>query len=192
MFIKRLSFYSLAGLILILSLWLLMVCNGCGVINIKTKDSGQACTNISEGSYSVICEISHKMGQEPEDIASVLKLANLTSLTTDVYAAAEAKAFIADVRKYVQNARKISEGFTYNELVQYVVAKYSLLPKKVQALLIVLDDYAYIDDGEISAKVLSDYDFTMVESHLDEQDRIVDVFLESASCTEAPTEDKHV
>ena len=192
MFVKRLSFFSLAGVVLILALCLLMVCSGCGVINLKTKDSGQACANIPEGSYSVICEISHKMGQEPEDIASVLKLANLTSLTTDVYAAAEAKAFIADVREYVKNARKLSEGLTYSELVQWVVAKYNLLPKKTQALIIVLKDYACIDDGEISAKVFSDYDFTMVDSHLDEQEQIADVFLESASCTEAPIEDKSV
>ena len=192
MFVKRLSFFSLAGVVLILAICLLMVCSGCGVINLKTKDSGQACANIPEGSYSVICEISHKMGQEPEDIASVLKLANLTSLTTDVYAAAEAKAFIVDVREYVENARKISTGFTYKELVQYVVAKYSLLPKKVQALLIVLDDYVAIDDGEISVKCLSDYDFGMIDYHLEEQDRIADVFLESASCVELPAADKSV
>ena len=136
------SFFSLAGVVLILAICLLMVCSGCGVINLKTKDSGQACANIPEGSYSVICEISHKMGQEPEDIASVLKLANLTSLTTDVYAAAEAKAFIVDVREYVENARKISTGFTYTRSwFNTSWPNTACFPKRFKPLLIVLDDY---------------------------------------------------
>lgn len=147
---------------------------GCSALGIQLKPSDW-CAKIPAGSYSVICQISDKVGTSPEAVAATLKIANIAMLE-EVYTARQADEFIIKLQAAAKAARE-SNGATYKQLVQYILARYKILSPKVQAALVVLDDFVEIDAPEIQAQLLSDYDWDGIEKHLADQRAIIAPFL---------------
>lgn len=145
-----------------------------GCAGVQTGQS--VCDTVPEGSYSAICQAADVMGTRPEDVATILKLANVAALAGNVYTALQADAFIDEVRAYLVQTRD-QGGITYADAVNAALARYGLLPPEVQAVFIVLDGAVSIDAPEVTALTLSNYDYDMLLGHMDQQKALLAPFL---------------
>jgi len=157
-----------------ISMFVVMMLIGCAGMAVKPS----VCDTVPEGSYSVICDISHYLNVRPEDVSGVLKVGNLGGLALDAYTAQEAKDFINDIRIYLKRAQS-GHGLLYATLLEFGEEKYNILPAAVQASIVLIEQFATVDLSMIpgSGRVLSDYDFAMLLKHLDGQDMIIAPFL---------------
>ena len=124
---------------------------------------------------SVICQVAAKVGQTPEQMAQLLKIANITALAGDVYTAQEAAAFVADLQAFVKTCRETHA--TYATVVSYVVLKYNKLPPKVQIAFLLLQTVAGVQIEGLNNQPLTDNDYDMLEYHLNQQMQIIAPFL---------------
>lgn len=151
----------------------LAVFAGCGGVNILTGvETASVCDSIPDGEHSVICEIAAQAGTRPETVAGVLKVSNAGALAADIYTAAEASAFIDEIRAALVDAHA-DGGLTYAEAVAYVIEKYRLLPAGIQAGFEILNQFTGVEIGFLGDEMLSEYDVSMIITHLDEQQTIV-------------------
>ena len=156
--------FKLSGIILIVVA--LIGCQG------ALQQPPSVCDSIQPGE-SVICDMSQKIGQKPETVAGILKLANIGGLSADLYTAQQADKFLGDIIEALNLYGPT--GITYADAVTWVLGMMANLPPEVQALFIVLDDYLVISSG----KMLTQIDINMLVSHLQEQKLIVLPFLGS-------------
>lgn len=124
---------------------------------------------------SVICQMADKLGQTPEQMAQVLKIANITALAGDMYTAQEARAFVTDVQTFVKTCRETHA--TYVTVISYVVLKYNKLPPKVQVAFLLLQTVAGAQIEGLNDQPLTDADYDMLEYHLNQQLQIISSFL---------------
>jgi hypothetical protein len=147
---------------------------GCGIIKAK---SGW-CNHIPEDSYSLLCQIAHKYNTEPEDVAGVLKLGNITGLSSDLYTAKQAIDFINDLEDDARQAKDIGT-VTWDLFIIDLMAKYKDLPPAVKALFIMQKDYLTVDLPGINIIPLSQYDWDGIIAHLEQQKALAAMFLET-------------
>jgi hypothetical protein len=157
-----------------LTLLLISLClTGC--LTLKTTKT-PVCETIPQGSYSVICDIAGRIGTTPETAAGMLKFANTGLLAEDIYTAKEAQVFIRDVKAQIESVRKT--GVTYAVARRYAAEKYGSLSRKAKAALVLMEEFTSFDDAVPSERLLSDYDYTLLLKHLDDQERIAQIFLD--------------
>ena len=166
---KRYALLVVVGIISLVAMGLL---SGCGIISVKA----QWCAKVPAGQYSIICEIAHSVGTEPEEIAAGFKLANIAGLSIPLYTAEQAMAFFDDVETKAAQGRSMG-NVTYEELIRYALSKYNALPAPVQALIIVSEDYYQLNLPEIKYKPLSDYDWDGIDKHISDEKRLILPFL---------------
>ena len=123
---------------------------------------------------SIICEIAAKNDTSPEDLAKILKTANVGLLAADVYTAEEANYFIDDMMTYVQAAQ--AAGTDYGTLGLALLSRYGNLQPEVQAAMVIVSilDLDLTGTGE---ELLTDYDYELIMLHLENQKKLVEVFL---------------
>jgi hypothetical protein len=137
-----------------------------------TQQPPSVCDNKPD---SVICQVAAKVGQTPEQMAQVLKIANITALMNDVYTAQEAAAFVADLQAFVKTCRESQA--TYATVISYVVLRYNKLPPKVQIAFLLLQTVAGVQVEGLNDRPLTDDDYDMLEYHLNQQMQIITPFL---------------
>lgn len=123
---------------------------------------------------SVICRVAGKAGQTPEQMAQVLKVANIAALTGDVYTARQAAAFVEDLQEFVRVCRETQA--TYADVVLYVLAKYEALPPKIQVAFVLLQTVAGVQVEGLNDTILTDDDYDMLAHHLNQQMQIISSF----------------
>lgn len=148
-----------------------LLASGC----VTTTQTSSVCDRIPPGQYSVVCQVAEHLGQPPEKVAAVLKVANLAGLASEAYTAQRARDFIAELRDFVVASKGTS--LTYAALVRYATTKYASLPPEVQASMIILQSAAGVQVEGLDGLLLSDYDFQLITGHLDEQMQIILPFL---------------
>jgi hypothetical protein len=144
---------------------------GCAAADVPES----VCDRIPPGEYSVICRLADRLGQSPEQVSAVLRVANLAGLASDAYTARQARVFIVELQEFLQGST--DRGLTYAGLLDYATGKYLDLPPEVQASLIVLRSVGGLRAPELEQVLLSGYDYRLLEAHLDEQMRLVTPFL---------------
>ena len=148
-----------------------------GCITIKSNVQKPICETIPSNSYSIICQIANHANKTPEQVASVLRIANTTALAEDLYTAKEAKKFIDGIKDDINIARKTD--ISYEIAQKYIMNKYNALSKKERALFIIANEFVSINTPDIAInEPLSDFDIDMILKHLDNQSDIIDVFLD--------------
>lgn len=135
------------------------------------KDS--VCHRIPEGETSVICEAAFALNIAPENMASILKLANTGALYADAYTAQQALKFLDEVEQFLIKAQAV--GLTYVAVAEAAKHKYGELPGKVQAAFIILEDFLEVPQP-IADKLLTDFDFKLLLGDLQEQRRVAMLF----------------
>jgi hypothetical protein len=115
------------------------------------------------------------MGQSPEQMAQVLKIANIGALAGNVYTARQAMNFIADIQIFLQDAQQ--SNATYGMVVSHVIAKYKVLPPDVQVAFMLLQTMAGVQVPWLDSEPLTPADYAMISHHLNEQMQIITPFL---------------
>lgn len=124
---------------------------------------------------AVICKLADKVGQSPEQMAQLMKIANITALAGDVYTARQAMDFVADLQVFLQDAQ--ANGATYGTVIAHVVAKYQVLPPDVQVAFLLLQTVAGVQVPGLDNAPLTDTDYAMLSYHLNEQIQVITPFL---------------
>jgi len=124
---------------------------------------------------AVICKLAGKMGQSPEQMAQVLKIANITALAGDIYTARQAMDFVADLQVFLKDAQ--ASNATYGTVIAHIVAKYQALPPDVQIAFLLLQTVAGVQVPGLDSEPLTDADYAMLSYHLNEQLQIITPFL---------------
>lgn len=135
------------------------------------------CDRVPEGTRSVVCEVAAELRTTPEQVSTVLKLANLAGLSSNAYTASHAAAFVDELTGLVEFLRD-SGSITYRQIVSAVLERYYTLPPEVQALFVVADDVVHIESQVVNGLLLSDFDFGLLLSHLAQQRAILAPFME--------------
>ncbi len=133
------------------------------------------CTSIPEGEYSVICEISIKVGTTPETVGTVIKVADLV-LLDETHTAQQAYDFIEGLKSAALNT-KAAGSTSYLTVVTYFAARYVELPAKVQAAIVIIKDFYITNDPILQVKRLSAYDWKIILDSLQEQQEVLLPFL---------------
>lgn len=134
------------------------------------------CDAVPQDSYSAICQAAETMHATPEDVATILKLANVAALSGHVYTARQADVFIDELSAFLTAARQ-NGGITYGALVAAAMQRYGALPPEVQAVFIVLDGAVAVDAPAVTSLLLSDYDYGLLLGHLQQQKALLAPFL---------------
>ena len=132
-----------------------------------------ACAAIPAGA-SVICEVAAALNVAPEEVARFVKVANVVALASDAYAAAQAMAFLDDVDGYLKVAQE--SGATYAEAAAMAAFRYEALPPRIKAAILV---YAALADPPeaLGAKMLTDYDYDLMQAGIADQRKAIKPFL---------------
>lgn len=141
----------------------------------RTLRHSEVCTHIPDGERSVLCEASDKLNVSLETIATGLKVGNLAGLMGDLYLAQEAVDFIDRVDDLLGVAEK--KGVSYATFIEVTKSLFGVLPPEVQALFVIVEDYANIAIPQISDYFLTAYDYKLLRLHLEKQRMIVAPFL---------------
>jgi hypothetical protein len=134
------------------------------------------CDKVPADSYSLLCQIAHKYNTEPEDVAGVLELGNIAGLSSNLYTAEQAIAFIDDLEDDAKQAKEIGT-VTWDLFVIDLVAKYKDLPPTVKALFVLQKDYLNVDLPGINITPLSQYDWDGIISRLEKQKALARIFI---------------
>jgi len=121
----------------------------------------------------VLCAAANKLEVELGDVATALKLGNVSGLATNIYTAQEALDFIDECLVYLEEA----ESLTYKTLVDAILAKHGTLPATVQALFIIFDNPVSLTIPELNEAILTGHDINLLVLHLQKQRVIVLPFL---------------
>ncbi len=156
--------------LLMVPLALIVLFYGCGTLS-QTQTS--VCNDIPVGETSVICEIATDIDVSPEYVIYVLKIGNVTALATEVYTAKKALAFVEDLQLFLTDAQR--KGLTYAAIIQYAKVRYKELPEKVQIAFVVLQEFVNPPD-EVATKLLTDYDYSILQTGLSEQSDVIRPF----------------
>lgn len=152
--------------IIAFALLIMLVASGCATTEKSVCDDNKD---------AVICRLADKMGQSPEQMAQVLKIANIGALAGDVYTARQAMDFIADLQMFLRDAQQ--SNATYGMVVSYVVAKYNVLPPDVQVAFMLLQTMSGVQVPGLDSEPLTPADYAMISHHLNEQMQIITPFL---------------
>jgi len=140
---------------------------GCA-IDIGTS---KVCSNIPQGQYSVLCDISAKVGTTPEAVGTVTKVANLF-LLGETHTAKQAYDFIGELQAKSKDAQAF-DGATYDQIIDYATAKWADLPPKVQAAMEVIKAYYGVKVSGSLPKLLSQYDWSIIDQMLADQKAVI-------------------
>ena len=133
------------------------------------------CDTIPEGQTSVICDLSAQVGQPPETVAGILKIANIGALSGHLYTAQQAALFIDEAIGFLEIIQENNSELTYMVVVQYILQKLEIMPPEVQAIFVVLEDFMHYDFGGI--RILSPFDIDLLLKHLHDQKAILAPFV---------------
>ena len=154
----------------ILIIGIFFVFAGCAI----NQQAPSVCDTLESG-QSVICDMAQEVGQSPETVAGILKLANVGALAADFYTALEADVFLDVTIGHLEQIAESGQGLTYMAAVQYVLSTMAKLSPEAQAAFIILQDFTNIQTGAL----LSEIDIQMMLKHLRDQKLIVAPFLVS-------------
>jgi hypothetical protein len=152
--------------IIAFALLVMLVAAGCATTEKSVCDDNED---------AVICKLADKMGQSPEQVAQVLKIANITALAGDVCTARQAMDFVADLQVFLKDAQ--ASNATYWTVIAHIVAKYQALPPDVQIAFLLLQTVAGVQVPGMESEPLTDADYAMLSYHLNEQLQIITSFL---------------
>jgi len=151
-----------------------LVCAGCAGFGVKTSS---VCSNIPEGTTSVICSTATALNVSPEAVSSIITVSNMAGLVSGAYTAEEAIVVIDTMDAFVVSVQK-NGGITYISLIQMALSYYNTLSPKMQAAFIVLQEFITVPDA-LGGELLTDYDYTLILAALAKQRLAVTPFLAS-------------
>jgi hypothetical protein len=153
--------------IMLLIISILLTLMGCGT-------TGTICQNVPTGQTSVICTLSTKLNTSPEAISQILQIANVAALDKSLYTAQQADAFLDGVITDLKQIKSNGQSISYVQAIDYLNKKYAILPKEVQAAMIIMNP-ASLSTQEIKLP-LCEYDIDLLISHCKKQLQIVQIF----------------
>lgn len=150
----------------------MMLMVGCSHITTNTKP--KVCDTLEPGQESLICDLSEKIGQTPESIAVILKVANIGYLSVRPSDAIMVNDFLCEVEELLIEAK--GQGVIYPVVRAYVIEKYCSSPEIVQANIILLRGLVE-DNTDFQTRILTDFDINMLLYHVNQQKQILVPFL---------------
>jgi hypothetical protein len=146
--------------------------SGCG--HIKTGDERMSVCDKLETGDSLICDLSKKIGQSPEMIATILRIANVSFLSVQPEKAQMVHDYIVEIEVVLNQAK--GQGILYPVVRKYVVDKYCAAPQIVQANIILLKGLVE-EYTDFKTRALTDIDIEMILFHLNDQKQLLAPFL---------------
>jgi hypothetical protein len=146
--------------------------SGCG--HIKTGDERMSVCDKLETGDSLICDLSKKIGQSPETMATILRIANVSFLSVQPEKAKMVYNFIVEAEGLLEKAK--GQGILYPVVRKYVVDKYCAAPQIVQANIILLKSLVE-EYTDFQTRALTDIDIEMLLFHLNDQKQLLVPFL---------------
>lgn len=161
-------FWSISVVFIVVAM--LFFVSGCGSVQVKLNSDGAVgvCDSIPEGETSVICTLAIRVGQAPETVAGIIKLANIGLLAKGSYSATEASDYITEIKSYLSAAKTAGTSIAYSAAVAYAKTKFASLSSEAQVAFMVVESFIDVDLGDGALDTLSDYDIDMLLAHLDD------------------------
>ena len=136
---KQLAFFNVTMAVIVAGMMVFMaISTGCAPIT-----TSKMCTNIPEGTYSVICQAAEAVGTTPETVSKMFRITDLL-LLNETHTAEQAYLFIDDLQKAAKKAKALGP-VSLKRLFDYAMAKYKILPPKVQAALVLVEPFETLD-----------------------------------------------
>ena len=151
-------------IIIVLALLLFMGCSA----------TSNLCT-VPEANNSVVCDLSAKLHITPEMISQSLLIANFGALEVDLYTAQQADKFVNNLIGQIEKFKASGNTYTYAQAISFINSQYNLLPKKIQAVFVIIDP-AGLASQNITLP-LTNYDFDLFLRHLNKQKQIISIYL---------------
>jgi len=160
----------------VMCIMLLCIFGGCtndGAF-IKVKESTY-CSQLPDGEYSIICEITKHFNTTPEAVRIVTKVANIAGVD-QWYSARAADKFLEDVQKKNYEFRS-SGGATWAQFANYALGRYAALPPKLKGMVNITKDLFEFNPPSIAGRLLSDLDWDRIEGNIQEQRALLAGFI---------------
>jgi len=124
---------------------------------------------------SIVCKLADRLHTTPEVMSQSLIVANFGALEADLYTASQAEKFLDEIQADLEKLKETGKEVTYTEIIKYMNSKYNLLPKKVQAVFVLIDPAGLT--GQSIKIPLSAYDIDLLLTHIEKQKQLIVIYL---------------
>lgn len=152
-------------------------CTGQGKTGTIEQPTGW-CEQAPKGTQPVLCIIGAEIGVRPEDLSTGLKIVNLIG-TDQWYEAQEIYDLFSKLQKAVKVMRGNETGTLWVDFGTLVLAEFNVLSPKAQAALILAEDWFKYRSPVTDMLPLTDYDWSGIERHIDDQLRLIRPYLKT-------------